>query len=73
MSTPDTGSLSAFVPIPPHLSISEALSRLRTWFDNRKMQPVSFKLVADGRLGFDIGFSSETDAAVFVTFDWPRS
>jgi hypothetical protein len=47
-------------------------SRLRQWLDRRKLQTTGFKITTDGRVGFDVCFSSERDAAEFQLFDWER-
>ena len=66
------GVTSTFVPKPPGLGYAEAMSQLRTWLDSRKVQPADFKITASGRIGFEIGFSSERDAQVFELFEWTQ-
>jgi len=67
---------STFVPKPPGLGYVEAMSQLRTSLDSRKVQPADFKITASGRIGFEIGFSSERDAQVFnliKLFEWTQN
>ena len=64
------GAISTFVPKPSGLGYAEAMSQLRMWLDTRKVQPADFKITAGGRIGFEIGFSSERDAQLFELFEW---
>jgi hypothetical protein len=53
------------------MSYGEALSQMRAWLNNRKMlQPATFKLSADGRIGLEICFRDEGDAMTFGRFRW---
>ena len=61
-----------FVPKPFGLSYAEAMTQLRMWLDARKVQPADFRITADGKIGFEIGFLSEHDAQTFDLFEWPR-
>jgi hypothetical protein len=66
-------TLSVFMPKPEHVSYGEAMSRVRTWLDYRKVQTSAFKLAPDGRSGFQITFQSEHDASRFRSeFTWPQ-
>ena len=60
------------MPKPAGLGYAEAMSQLRTWLDSRKVQPADFKITASGRIGFEIGFSSERDAQEFKLFEWTQ-
>ena len=66
------GVISTFVPKPAGLGYAEAMSQLRMWLDSRKVQPADFKITGDGRIGFEIGFSSERDAQEFKLFEWTQ-
>ena len=46
------------------------MSRMRTWFDTRKIELSSFKVTADGPIGFEIGFQSKHEADAFEEFHW---
>ena len=66
-------TLTVFVPKPQHISLGEAMSRVRMWLDYRKVQTSAFKLAsADGRSGFEITFQNEDGASRFRNeFTWP--
>jgi hypothetical protein len=61
-----------FITKPVGLSYGEAMNRLRMWLDNRKIQPASFRLPDDARIGFEIGFLNDRDAAALDDFDWAK-
>jgi hypothetical protein len=63
---------TVFVPKPLSMPYAEAIGRLRQWLDHRKLQTTGFEITTDGRIGFDVCFSSERDAAEFQLFDWER-
>jgi len=69
---PPRGVTSTFVPKPDGSGYAEGMSQLRMWLDARKVQPADFKITGDGRIGFEIGFSSERDALVFELFEWTQ-
>jgi hypothetical protein len=72
MALKTLSACTVFVPKPPHMSYSDAMSRLHLWLDYKKIQLVSFKITTGGRVGFELMFASERDAAEFHLFDWPR-
>jgi hypothetical protein len=54
------------IPKPASLSFGETMSRHRAWLDTNKIQTTSFRPdYCNGVLGFEIGFSSEHEAALF--------
>jgi hypothetical protein len=63
---------TVFVPKPLSMPYAEAMGRLRRWLDHRKLESTGFKITTDGRIGFEVCFSSERDAAEFQLFDWER-
>jgi hypothetical protein len=64
-------SVPVFVAKPLHLTYADAMSCLRVWLDNKKIEPIGFKITGSGPVGFEISFSSERDAAEFQLFGWP--
>ena len=60
-----------FVSKPPHISYGTGMNWLRIWLDRRKLHPADFKVMAGDRVGFEITFASERDAARFEAFRWP--
>jgi hypothetical protein len=48
-------------------AFGDTMNEIRTWLDHCKIQPVSFKPVAqaDRGVGFEIGFNSEDEAHLF--------
>lgn len=63
---------TVFLEKPQHLSYGEAMSRVRMWLDTKKIEHSAFKLAPLGRVGFEIGFRTEHDAALFQDgFNWP--
>ena len=48
-------------------TFGDTMNEIRTWLDHCKIQPTSFKLVAqaDSGGGFEIGFNSEDEAHLF--------
>jgi hypothetical protein len=53
---------------PASLSFGEAMSRQRAWLDTNKIQPITFKPdFLDGLIGFEIGFTNEREATLFVS------
>src|SRR5882762_8700753 len=48
-------------------AFGDTLNEIRTWLDHCKIQPASFKPVAqvDSGVGFEIGFNSEDEARLF--------
>jgi hypothetical protein len=50
----------------PDSSFGVIMNDIRAWLDHRKIEPVSFKPVAqaDTRVGFEIAFNSEDEAKV---------
>jgi hypothetical protein len=72
---PMTGAAHAytvFAPKPLSMPYAEAMRRLRTWLDCKKLETTSFEITTDGRIGFEVGFSSERDAAEFQLFNWEK-
>jgi hypothetical protein len=62
---------AVFLPMPSDVSFAEAMSRLRMWFDNKKIQPTTFRLKHGEATGFEIGFQNESEASTFdAGFDW---
>jgi hypothetical protein len=51
---------------------AEAMGRLRQWLDRRKLQTNGFKITTDGRIGFEVCFSSEREAMEFQLFSWEQ-
>jgi len=68
-----TTGRTVFIPKPLSKSYATAMTNLRIWLDDRKMQPLRFKIATDGAIGFEISFSSEGEAKAFELFDWLRS
>jgi hypothetical protein len=48
-------------------AFGDTMNEIRTWLDHCKIQPASFKPVAqaDGGVGFEICFNSEDEAHLF--------
>jgi hypothetical protein len=47
-------------------AFGDTLNEIRTWLDHSKIQPASFKPVAqDSGVGFEIGFNNEGEARLF--------
>jgi hypothetical protein len=63
---------TVFVPKPLSMPYAEAMGRLHRWLDRRKLQATGFKITTDGRIGFEVCFSSEREAMEFQLFDWER-
>jgi hypothetical protein len=63
---------TVFVPKPFNMSYSDAMNRLRQWLDCKKLVSTGFKITTDGRIGFEISFSREHDAAEFLLFGWEQ-
>ena len=62
---------AVFIPKPAEVSFAEAMSRLRMWLDNKKVQTSGFRLRQTAEEGFEISFQSEHDAAAFdADFAW---
>lgn len=62
---------AVFLTKPSEVSFAEAMSRLRMWFDHKKIQPTGFRLQPGDETGFEISFQSEGDASAFGTsFGW---
>jgi hypothetical protein len=51
----------------PDSSFGAIMNDIRAWLDHRKIEPVSFKPVAqaDTGVGFEIAFNSEDEAGLF--------
>ena len=51
----------------PESSFGTAMNDIRAWLDHRKIEPVSFKPVAqaDSGVEFEIGFNSAEEANLF--------
>jgi hypothetical protein len=65
------GPCAIFLPQPSDVSFAEAMSRLRLWFDHKKIQPTAFQLIRGDEVGFEIRFRSEGDTSAFdVGFAW---
>lgn len=69
---PRVSSCAVFLSKPSDISFAEAMSRLRMWFDNKKIQPSTFRLRPAGEeTGFEISFQHAHEAAAFdVGFGW---
>jgi hypothetical protein len=63
---------TVFVPKPLSMPYAEAMGRLHQWLERRKLQTTGFKITTDGRIGFEVCFSSEREAMEFQLFDWER-
>jgi hypothetical protein len=63
---------TVFVPKPLSMPYAEAMGRLRQWLDRRKLQTNGFKITTDGRIGFEVCFSSEREAMEFQLFSWEQ-
>ena len=61
---------TVFVAKPFEISYADAMRGLRTWLDHKKLQPAGFKVAGDGKIGFEITFSTEQDALAFRGFEW---
>ena len=62
---------AVFIEKPAEVSFAEAMSRLRMWLDNKKVQPSGFRFRPTEQEGFEISFQSEHDAAAFdADFAW---
>jgi len=61
-----------FVAKPCDISYADAMRGLRVWLDHEKIQPATFKVVTEGRIGFEITFSTERAARAFGRFKWLR-
>lgn len=64
-------SRTVFKVKPFDLSYCDAMSQMRMWLDHNKIQPCKFRMVAENKIGFEVTFSSEDDAAKFGAFGWP--
>jgi hypothetical protein len=54
------------IPKPADSSFADTMSRHRVWLDTHKIQTASFKPIYFGDVvGFEIGFSSAHEAALF--------
>jgi hypothetical protein len=54
------------IPKPASLSFGKAMSQHHTWLDANKIQPTAFKPdFINGVIGFEIGFKSQHEAALF--------
>src|SRR5215469_2410722 len=62
---------TVFVAKPFEVSYADAMRGLRIWLDYKKLQPTSFRITTEGRIGFEISFSTERDVADFGPFAWP--
>jgi hypothetical protein len=66
-------SCAVFLPKPSQVSFAEAMSRLRMWFDHKKIQPTGFRLRPGDETGFEISFQNEGHASAFhADFAWDR-
>jgi hypothetical protein len=62
---------AVFLPMPSEVTFAEAMSRLRMWFDHKKIQPRDFRLAGGAATGFEIQFQNEREASAFdAGFDW---
>ena len=61
---------TVFVAKPFEISYADAMRGLRVWLDHKKIQPATFKVASDGKIGFEITFSTEQEAAAFGRFKW---
>jgi hypothetical protein len=59
---------TVFVPKPLNMGYGDAMNRLRRWLDYKKLESTGFKITTDGRIGFEISFSSEHEATEFQLF-----
>ena len=59
-----------FVAKPFEISYADAMRGLRVWLDHKKIQPAAFKVASDGKIGFEITFSTEQEAQAFRRFEW---
>jgi len=73
MAFSPTAPTTVFVAKPFEISYADAMGGLRVWFDHEKFQPATFKVASDGKIGFEITFSTEQEAWAFRRFKWPRS
>ena len=62
-------SLTIYVPKPDGMTYGECMRQLRLWLDHHCIETTSFEIKASGS-GFQIGFPSEQDAAMFRSFGW---
>jgi hypothetical protein len=62
---------TVFLAKPLRMSYSDAMRGLRIWLEYKKLQPASFRITTEGRIGFEIDFSTERDVAAFGPFAWP--
>ena len=44
----------------------------RVCLDHEKIRPAAFKVAGDGKIGFEITFSTEQEALAFRGFEWLR-
>lgn len=58
MALKSTAATTVFVVKPFDMSYADAMRGLRMWFDYKKIQPNGFKIGTDGRIGFEIVFST---------------
>ena len=72
LMVPKVAARTVFLPKPLDLTYGDAMSCLRNWLDDRRMQACGFRITAEGRIDFEISFSQELDATRFETFTWPR-
>jgi hypothetical protein len=63
---------TVFIAKPFEISYGDAMRGLRVWLDHEKIQPAAFKVAGEGRIGFEITFSTEQDALAFGRFKWLR-
>ena len=62
---------AVFISKPSEISFAEAMSRLRMWLDNKKIQPTAFRVSTDKEIGFEIGFNDDNEATIFnAGFEW---
>jgi len=61
---------TVFVAKPFEISYADAMRGLRVWLDHKKIQPATFKVASDGKIGFEITFSTEQEALAFTRFKW---
>ena len=54
-----------FVAKPFEITYADAMRRLRTWLDHKKIQPATFKIATEARGGFEITFLTEQEALAF--------
>jgi len=72
MAFSPTVPTTVFVAKPFQISYADAMCGLRVWLDHTKLQPAAFKIARDGKIGFEITFSTEQEARAFRRFKWLR-